>query len=175
MEATVRKASRQDVEAIATIHATSWAYAYRGMISDDYLDALTPSSREPMWQDILEAEDLRVAVWVAEAQGRLVGFCWAGPPQGEDNHIDRLEIYTLYLAPDHMRRGIGSLLMQAISDHAHRTGTRHLMLWVLRDNAPARAFYEAHGWTTYGTEKHAQLWMQDIIEVPYRKVVHSAI
>jgi GNAT superfamily N-acetyltransferase len=49
-------------------------------------------------------------------------------------------VVHLYLAPESRRMGIGTALLELAKSHQPQ-----LDLWCFADNAPARAFYERHG------------------------------
>jgi len=72
----------------------------------------------------------RSEVWVAQEADAVVGFI-----ARRDDWIDHL-----YLAPDRRGLGIGGLLLRHAMD-----GRDALMLWAFQRNAPARRFYERHG------------------------------
>ncbi|MFF2222132.1 GNAT family N-acetyltransferase [Streptomyces globisporus] len=80
------------------------------------------------------------AVWVAEGAGEggegaeLLGFAALA---GGD------ELDHLYLRPDALRRGIGSLLLAEVRGAVDGP----IGLYVFQRNAAARAFYERHGFT----------------------------
>ena len=69
--------------------------------------------------------------WVAESAGSIVGVLVL-----HDDEVDQL-----YVAPDAQRRGVG----HAMLSHAKRLRPGGLRLWAFQRNAPARRFYEAHG------------------------------
>src|SRR5262245_49924447 len=73
----------------------------------------------------------RPEVWVAEMNGRVVGFASL-----REDHLDHL-----YVRPDHLGMGIGTALLQVAM--SHRPGG--LRLWVFQQNTPARQFYERRG------------------------------
>ena len=70
-------------------------------------------------------------VWVAELNGRVVGFAAL-----RDDHLDHL-----YVHPDYHNRGAGTALLH----EAMRHRPNGLRLWVFQHNAQARRFYERHG------------------------------
>lgn len=70
-------------------------------------------------------------VWVAEADGTIVGFANLTP-----TWLD-----GLYVAPGAQRAGIGSTLV----DLAKSVRPEGFGLWVFEINEPARAFYRRHG------------------------------
>jgi GNAT superfamily N-acetyltransferase len=72
----------------------------------------------------------RHQVWVAEEQGRVLGF--AGLSPGWLDH--------LYVDSDYQGRGLGSMLVQ----HVKTLEPELLSLWVFQKNTGARRFYERH-------------------------------
>ncbi len=63
---------------------------------------------------------------------------------------------------------VGSALLNAgLSDLAGRA--ERVSLWVLRDNLPARGFYERHGFETDGASKAITLGGAQLVEVRYLK------
>jgi len=73
----------------------------------------------------------RSEVWVAELDGKIVGFLSVA---GE--HLDHL-----YLRPGYYRQGIGDRLLA----QAKAMSPQRLRLFTFQRNARARAFYEARG------------------------------
>lgn len=78
------------------------------------------------WSDFFKTEQ----VWVAELEGRIVGFC----TRGEDN------IGALYVATEERRKGIGKhLLDMAKADRDWIT------VWAYEKNELALSFYTREG------------------------------
>ena len=70
-------------------------------------------------------------VWVAEVEGRVVGYA----------RFTRTWLDDLYVDPDRAGEGIGSALLDVVkARHPRGFG-----LWVFTSNLPARAFYARHG------------------------------
>ena len=65
--------------------------------------------------------------------------------------VARVVIDDLRVAPEHIRRGIGTEAMHFIFELARACGWRHL--WVLPD-PPAEGFYKAHGFSDTASEYH---------------------
>src|SRR3954451_25008746 len=57
----IRRAVPSDAPALAAVHVRAWQAAYRGMMSDDLLDALDVGERERIW-----------AGWLGQEHGALV-------------------------------------------------------------------------------------------------------
>ena len=76
MTTIVRKSTPADAAAIARVHVRSWQVAYRGIVGDDVLDARSVEDRERRWDAILaRGDDAGPGTLVAEAAGRVIGFC----------------------------------------------------------------------------------------------------
>jgi ribosomal-protein-alanine N-acetyltransferase len=66
---------------------------------------------------------------------------------------DEAEILTLATMPEARRRGIGRLMLSAGLDWAAASGATRVFLEVSEANAPARALYEAAGFTACGRRR----------------------
>jgi GNAT superfamily N-acetyltransferase len=147
----VRAAEVKDAEAIAGIHVRSWQSAYRGQLSDDYLDGLNVEDRLQSHRDALTSAPSEYRVWVAEEDGRLVGFAVTSKSQDADADDRTAELYAIYLEPDRVGAGVGRSLFGHAVDDLRERGYRAATLWVLESNARARRFYEVAGWRPDGT------------------------
>lgn len=149
MALRIREAEPRDAEAVARIHVRSWQAAYRGQLSDAYLDGLSVEERLGQHRAALESPGPH-RTWVAEEDGRVVGFAVTGPSQDADADERTGELYAIYLDPDRFGAGIGKrLLDHALADLRER-GFRTATLWVLETNERARRFYEREGWRADG-------------------------
>lgn len=159
----VRRAEAGDAEAIAAVHVRSWKAAFPGLIPKDYLDALRPEDRLPMWHEVLAATVWpRFGTFVAVGgdRGDVVGFANIGPsrdddagpaPRGYPGEVG--EVYTIYLDPPVWGTGAGSALLDAAVAEMRAAGYRRATLWTLGTNDRARRFYERRGWRPDGTSK----------------------
>ncbi len=97
-------------------------------------------------KDVEEAiADDRMEVWVADVDGRAVGFAAARLDVGRGIG----EIYMLAVDPDHQRRGIGSALTDVATDWIRKAGLPIAMIETGGDDGhtPARRAYEKAGYT----------------------------
>jgi ribosomal protein S18 acetylase RimI-like enzyme len=148
----IRVASASDVEAIAALHLASWWAAYRGIVPDEFLNAITLESRIARWRRALSlSESERVKTTVAVDGDTVLGVCSCGPRLWpESSSIG--EVYALHVEPGSWRRGIGKLLLDDSLARLADRGFAAAVLWVLRDNWNARHFYTAQGWSVAGEE-----------------------
>ncbi len=145
----VRPAAPEDARGIAETQARAWDAAYRGLLADAVIDALTADVREARWREILAADES--ATWVADEAGRIAGFCSVlAVARDADALPGTSEIAALYVDPAVWRRGAGSALLRA---GVAALGPARVTLWVLERNAAARAFYAGHGFSPDGARR----------------------
>ncbi len=147
----IREARVGDESEISRVHVAAWRAAYRGMMPDDFLDALDERVRAKRWRERLETNPSGRRIVVATANESIVGFAGVGPARDEAG--TRGELYMINLAPTAWGRGIGSALLETCVESLSRFGHREAILWVLRQNARARRFYQREGWTHEGDRR----------------------
>jgi ribosomal protein S18 acetylase RimI-like enzyme len=147
----IREAVLTDAGMIAGIHVRAWQWAYRGQLSDGYLDDLRPEDRLELHRRSLEESPAEFRTWVAEDEDSVVGFAVTGPSEDADADQRTGEVYAIYLEPDRVGTGVGRELFEhAIGDLRER-GFSAVTLWVLETNELARRFFERAGWRFDGT------------------------
>ena len=73
-----------------------------------------------------------------------MGFASGGRERaGETGYTG--ELYAVYLLESAQRRGYGRELVRAVVGGLREMGLEDMIIWVLRDNRPARDFYERLG------------------------------
>lgn len=169
----LREAREGDAEGLAYVHITAWQTAYREILPASYLDALTPASRTERWQERLARQSEAEFTFVAEAttsagdeERKLVGFVAGGPERDGTIGYDH-EIWGVYLLQEWRGCGIGRRLVAAAAAWVRARGGRSLLLWVLKDNWRARAFYEALDGQLLPGEKAITIGSTSLIEVAY--------
>jgi GNAT superfamily N-acetyltransferase len=162
----IRLAGPGDAGAIADIHVDSWLVAYRGLLDQDYLDRLTVDGRTRQWERVL-GERTTDRVWVAERDGRPVGFAHAGPSRDADLSPDTGELYTLYARPDVWGSGAGAALLAEVVASLAGDGYATAALWVLDTNARARRFYHRQGWAQVDGVRTQQFGASTVTDVRY--------
>jgi ribosomal protein S18 acetylase RimI-like enzyme len=86
----------------------------------------------------------------ADADHGLDGFTCFGPIDGTDNRFD---LYWIAVSPKAQGKGLGKKLLAASMDAARKYDATHMFIdtSTRADYAPARAMYEALGFTLMGT------------------------
>ncbi len=146
---TLREGTVEDAPALGALHVASWRETYAGLLPDAMLAELSVATRATMWADILSnpAASGGMVVFVAEADDRLVGFGCCSAQRDQDLAAAGFsgEIGAIYILRAHQGGRVGRAIMAALSRALADMGHFAASLWVLRDNAAARSFYERLG------------------------------
>ncbi len=137
----VREALDQDAPGISQVCSAGWRETYRAIYSQTYinwvinefynLDRLKSEIQDPGSYDR----------WlVAEEKLTIVGAAGGGLTSPEE-----WEIFVLYLDPLRRRQGIGTLLLNALTDQATRHGATEQWVSVTQGNRLGIPFYETRG------------------------------
>lgn len=164
----VRPMTADDCEQVAGIRIRGWQHAYRGLVPQSYLDGLDVGADAERHRARLLAGDGGVVNLVAEGEGGgLAGWAAFGPHRDGDVRTDDAELYALYVGPEHIGRGVGRTLMTEAALRCAAAGHRSMYLWVLKENARARRFYERAGFEADGTEEPFEVDGVAVPEVRY--------
>lgn len=162
----IRAAQPDDIAGIARVHVDAWRAAYREILPASFLEALSYEAREQRWRGWwAQADPQRWLLVVEDDADRIVGFATGGSERDGTPGYDG-EVYAIYLAPEHHRRGIGRHLMAACARRLADQGFGAGLVWVLEENRSARAFYEALGGQLMGS-KPVTIGDTPLIEVAY--------
>ena len=143
----VRPARMRDAEELGRVHVQVWREAYVGHLPADYLEGLDPVTSAERWRLRLEMDEPDGIVVVATGlDDEIVGIASAGPTRDEDAPTE-WELYAINVVAEHHGTGVADQLITAV------IAQRPVTLWVLRDNARARAFYRRHGFGVEGATK----------------------
>jgi ribosomal protein S18 acetylase RimI-like enzyme len=157
---SIRPARISDAPAIALLHAESWRVAYRGSLSDEFLELHVVEDRTRVWHERFTNPAPTQIVLVAEREQsskqsseqsseqeheQLVGFiCAIGK---RDERFGTL-VDNLHVRRGEQNNGIGRLLMSEVAlwsrQHYPNDG---IYLHVVEQNLQARKFYERLGAT----------------------------
>jgi GNAT superfamily N-acetyltransferase len=120
----IRRARDEEIEPLTQLFI-------RARNEMDYLPPVPDEAALPIAARIREHEE----VWVAEDDGRLLGFLGIE----HSTNLGAPVLEKLYVEPAEQNRGVGSALL----DKAKELRPDELYLWVFQKN-PARRLYERH-------------------------------
>jgi len=143
---TYRRAVLADANRLADVHIRVLMVAYRGIDPQEWLNGLPRQlgERRARWTDRLtNLPNDPVVVAEVEPAG-IVGFAVGGPARGKPPLGYDAELISMYLLPEHQRRGIGRELVRRVARSLLDLGFEGMLVRVLTAN-PARVFYERLG------------------------------
>lgn len=142
------------------IISESWKTAYRGIVPQDYLDALGPDRWEPILRDFQGTafllEDAETPIATASISAAR-----------DDKMSGWGEVISLYVRPDSFRRGYGAALLAHAVGELRRQRFSPIYLWVLEENRAARAFYEHNGFRPNGDQMVIYIGDKSLNELRY--------
>jgi ribosomal protein S18 acetylase RimI-like enzyme len=145
----VRVARADEAEAIARVSVPSWQAAYRGMMRDEVLAALSIEAHAETWRERICDQGNPDGMWVVEAAEparEIAGFVSLGPARDADLDPVRVgEIWAIYVNPHCWGTGAGEALWRSALDVLRARGFVECVVWVLDENARARGFYARQG------------------------------
>jgi GNAT superfamily N-acetyltransferase len=136
-----RRARCADAQAVAAVHDVAWRSTYQGIIPHLCLERMI-NKRGPLW-------------WKRQIErgSKITLFLYDGVPQGYAAWGEARgtwpwpagEIFELYISPVFQGLGFGSRLFEAVRQDLKRQGLLRLVVWALKDNESACAFYGGLG------------------------------
>ena len=165
----VRLAKIEDIDRISLVLAKSWKTAYRGIVDDDYLDAL----KEDHWVAFLTKglnDDAIFSMVLCDGQ-EIVGVSVLTKSENEG----KVHLISLYLLPDKIGHGLGHLFYSEIEKEIVNRGFNTCILDVLENNKRAIRFYEEHGFTDTDTETPAVLGEKSYICKVFVKTLREGV
>lgn len=138
----LRKATIQDIPRIAEIIVFGKRVAYRSIFNDD----IGSFNRLQVIHIIEEyqKDTMLIDNMIVYDDGILKGVInrmFAG---------DSIELCEFYIEPFFKGMGIGKELIQYVISEAQSANVKRIFLWVIKDNLPARRFYETNGFKESG-------------------------
>jgi len=137
---SVRPATAADAAALAEIFQLSWRQAYTGIIPYAELAKTLEHRGDRWWSRTLHRGRAYLTLEVLGKPSGYASFGRARYPGAQEG-----EIFELYLSPLYQGLGFGEHLFEACRVALDQRGLKGLMVWVLRENHPARQFYTHRG------------------------------
>jgi diamine N-acetyltransferase len=152
----IRTALPRDAASLAALAADTFREAFAGDNTPADL-ALHLATYYGETQQRREIDDSNVTTLVAEANGRLIGFCQVrAQPPPHSIHASvadlatLLEVQRFYVRSGWHGLGVAQALMQAALAAAYERGARQVWLGVFHQNRRAQAFYAKFGFVAAG-------------------------
>lgn len=142
------------------IYALGWKSAYKNIVPQVYLDNLSLER----WTPLLQASTF--SSFIMKDKGEFVATSSIATARDEKMK-GWGEIISIYVLPEHFRKGYGQQLLVFAINKLHSNGFNKIYLWVLDENKRARKFYEQNGFSANGDKKTMNIGGKELIEVCY--------
>ena len=147
----IRPMALTDLKAILDIHRKLEAaekYSTYKQFTVRKIFGMSPEESEPANSpDILEVAKLINLGVVAETEGTMCGFAVGRQTYLAEFDIVEGEIAIIGVDPDYQRKGVASLLVNAICDLLKSKGVHSVRIGVVPDDSDLMAFFERMGFT----------------------------
>lgn len=163
----LRTAQPDDALEVARLHVRAWQATYRGLLFDDYLDALNPEEWAARYT-FGEVDPTRPATVLAVEEDAICGFATFGQC-GDDDRQGFGELYALYVDPPRQGGGFGRALIAETRARLAEQGHAEACLWVLGGNERAERFYRRDGWTRDGRRRPAKVAGYSVEDIRYSR------
>jgi GNAT superfamily N-acetyltransferase len=166
----IRAQTEADRPAVQDVRARAWRQAYAGILPPSVIEEATrPNPARGKRGGLLVPERIlasRVSLVACEGE-TILGFAAGGLPREEIAKAD-CELWAIYVDPERQSGGIGKRLLEAFLGTMQEQGRTRMALWALRENRPARRFYEKQGGLLQPEEKSFRWNGKDVAkEVAY--------
>jgi ribosomal protein S18 acetylase RimI-like enzyme len=164
----IRAAVPADAPRIAHTHVACWRETYAGMLPDAVLAALSVPDRTAMWERILTQSPSSTTVFVVERDDEIAAFGACGRQRDADLAGKGFEgeVSAIYVLASAQKCGVGAALMRSMATTLMAQGLAGVSLWVLRENAVARRFYDRLGGRILGEKVESRSY-GEFVEVTY--------
>lgn len=174
----LRNACVSDARVVTDIHVRSFQKNFAGLVAAEFIAAIDVPAREAIWlARIADSHDSGCQLHIAELDGRVVAFAWAGPlPDKDAESLSMGHLFSLHVDPALTGSGIGSVLLAHVESALRQASYAVASLWVVVGNSSARRFYQRQGWQPDGSYRVEPLGLEgepgpqaDVVVVRYRR------
>ncbi|MGN0173282.1 MAG: GNAT family N-acetyltransferase, partial [Acutalibacteraceae bacterium] len=149
-----------DLYEISNIYESSWKYAYKSIIPQDYLESI-PKGR---WANNIRKTGMNSLVLLEN--GHIIGTSSYCKSRFSDMS-GYGEIVSVYLLPEYIGKGYGKHLLNASVNGLAEMGFNKVFLYVLEENIRARNFYEKFGFKSNGRYLSDNIGGKELKELQY--------
>jgi GNAT superfamily N-acetyltransferase len=142
----IRRAETHDAEGIARVCAAGWRDTYRGLKEPQEIEAVIAEYYTPerIRREVAAREGWDG--WIVAVEGNTV----VGAGGGGLTEPGVGEVFVLYLDPARRGEGIGTLLLEAITEQQRAQGAHEQWVSVEPENTKGLPFYYARGFLVRG-------------------------
>lgn len=142
MSTNIVKPEVSDSLEIAKLIKEGWNSAYRGLISNEYLNNMNIERISKSWKEGTEKNKNNIFVYKKDNQ--ILGVIRF--EKTESINLKNVgEVFVLYVKPEEKRKGIGSKLLEFAKNKFIQASYDKMIIWCLKGNKQGANFYKKHG------------------------------
>ena len=149
----IRNANIEDSSRIAEINVSSWRFAYKDIVSEEYLyrDFLV-EDRINTFKEWINTKRYDIYVYEDDATKVIKGMMGFGRCEDKDQN-DAFELFFIYIEPVFSRFGFGTKMIKYFEQNGRGKGYKIFVIWVLEDNEIGKKCYHKNNYSCDGTVK----------------------
>lgn len=154
----VQRATIDHAPGISRVCSDGWRDTYEWMYPQAFIERMIGEFYNPerISREITDADDGWDGWFVVLDGEEVVGAIGGGMTGASES-----EVYVLYVLPSRRREGIGTLLLDKLTDIQRAKGATRQWVSVAKGNEKGIPFYEARGFVRVGEQK---LYASDLHE-----------
>ena len=159
MNIKIRKTLLEDAYDFTDCMTSCWQTAYKGIVSDDYLDNLLARREEgaEKFRKNLKNNDLEI--YCVMLKSKMIGFLTIHKKEGE--------IWAIYLLEKFRSMGYGKEILNFAINELTNRGHNIISLWVFDENHKAIRFYEKNGFSFSGIKRENDKYGKSLVQSKY--------
>jgi ribosomal protein S18 acetylase RimI-like enzyme len=148
--ATVRQSTEEDAAAISRICTEAYRVTYSDLLPQEYIERTIADFYNLLrvTREVRPAPPHWLGYQVVQEDGRVLGAAGGGMTGDHKG-----ELFVVYLDPEQRNRGLGTLLLDRVTEQLRQAGATEMWVGVTPGNQRALPFYEARGFQPVETVK----------------------
>lgn len=150
MKIEIKKPDIQNAGEIVKVNIDTWKTAYRGIVSDEYLDSLNSLDEIMIERSMKRIQDKNPYL-IALVNGKIVGMLAYGKSR-DNKHGDSGEINAIYVLEEYQGNGIGKKLFLEAVKYLVNENYDSMIIGCLEGNPSNNFYIKMGGKLDYQTE-----------------------
>jgi len=136
IEDEIIRAKIEDSTGIAELIKSSWKSAYKGLISDEFLNNMDIEKLKQAWEkNILQSSN----IYVYKEENEILGVIRFGESEEKPEFG---EVFVFYVKPEEKQKGLGTKLWDFAKQELIKQGYKNMLVWCLKGNNQGANFYK---------------------------------
>ncbi len=152
----IRDATIDDSSRLAEINVSSWRFAYKQIVPEEYLYRhFLVEDRIIIFKNWIATKKYEIYVYEDPLTKIIKGMMGFGKCEDEDKK-NSFELHFLYIEPYFSRVGIGSEMITFFEQNGRKKDYTEFVIWVLEDNEIGKKCYQKNNYFWDGSVKEFQ-------------------